>query len=154
MSLHNSSYNMVAPLSTCTVEELRIHWIHYVLWKLRCWNIHHTVRTWRHRTFTSPMKEHLRDQKFADDNEVMEVVRSFFLEGNCKLVDIWTKCVAKQVDYVEKWDTNSFYKYSSKTVIIKFLLFNDLPSYKPCKLFFFNNLFLSRDFHCLLAVWS
>ena len=31
---------------------LRIQWIHYVLWNLRCWNIHHTVRTWRHRTFT------------------------------------------------------------------------------------------------------
>jgi len=56
-----------------------------------------------------PMKEHLRGQKFADD-EVMEVVqswlkatpKSFFLEGIRKLVDSWTKCVAKQGDYVEK----------------------------------------------------
>jgi len=56
------------------------------------------------------MKEHLRGQKFADDNEVMEVVqswlkampKSFFLEGIRKLVDRWTKCVAKQGDYVEK----------------------------------------------------
>ena len=106
MSLCNSSYSMVAPLSTCTVEELRIQWMHYVLWNLRCWNIHHTVRTWRRRTFTSPVKEHSRDQKFADGNEVMEAVQSWFktvpksflLEGNCKLVDIWTECVAKQGD--------------------------------------------------------
>jgi len=51
-----------------------------------------------------PRKEHLWGQKFADDNEVMEAVqswlkatrKSFFLEGICKLVDRWTKCVAKQ----------------------------------------------------------
>ena len=57
-----------------------------------------------------PMKEHLRGQKFADDDEVMEAVqswlkatpKSFFLEGIRKLVDRWTKCVAKQKDYVEK----------------------------------------------------
>ena len=57
-----------------------------------------------------PMKEHLRGQKFADDDEVMEAVqswlkatpKSFFLEGIHKLVDRWTKCVAKQGDYVEK----------------------------------------------------
>jgi hypothetical protein len=56
-----------------------------------------------------PMKEHLRGHKFANDRE-MEVVqswlkampKSFFLEGICKLVDRWTKCVAKQGDYVEK----------------------------------------------------
>jgi len=55
-------------------------------------------------------KEHLRGQKFADDNEVMEAVqcwlkatpKSFFLEDIRKLVDRWTKCVAKQGDYVEK----------------------------------------------------
>jgi len=55
------------------------------------------------------MKGHLRGQKFADD-EVMEAVqswlkatlKSFFLEGIRKLVDRWTKCVAKQGDYVEK----------------------------------------------------
>jgi hypothetical protein len=57
-----------------------------------------------------PIKEHLQGQKFADDNEVMEAVqswlkatlKSFFLEGICKPVDRWTKCVAKQGDYVEK----------------------------------------------------
>jgi len=70
-----------------------------------------------------PMKEHLRGQKFADDNEVTEAVQSwskatpkifflegirklvdrcFFLEGIRKLVDRWTKCIAKQGDYVEK----------------------------------------------------
>ena len=48
--------------------------------------------------------------QFADDSEVMEVVqiwlkvtpKSFFLEGTHKLVDRWTKFVAKQGDYVEK----------------------------------------------------
>ena len=82
-----------------------------------------------------PMKEHLQGQKFADD-EVMEAVqswlkatpKSFFLEGIRKLVDRWTKCVAKQGYYVKKQDTKNFYKYSCKKVIIKFLLFNDLPS--------------------------
>jgi len=47
--------------------------------------------------------------QFADDNQVMEAVqswlkatpKSFFLEGIRKLVDRWTKCVAKQGDYVE-----------------------------------------------------
>jgi len=42
-----------------------------------------------------PIKEHLQGQKFADDDEVMEVVqswlkptpKSFFLEGIRKLVD-------------------------------------------------------------------
>jgi len=56
------------------------------------------------------MKEHLRGQKFADDDEIMEAVqswlkatpKSFLLEGISKLVDRWTKCVAKQGDYVEK----------------------------------------------------
>ena len=57
-----------------------------------------------------PMKGHLRGQKFADDDEVMEAVqrwlkampKSFFLEGIRKLVDRWTRCIAKQGDYVEK----------------------------------------------------
>jgi len=56
------------------------------------------------------MKEHLRGQKFADDDEVMEAVqswleatpKSFILEAIRKLVDRWTKCVEKQGDYVEK----------------------------------------------------
>jgi len=60
------------------------------------------------------MKEHLRGHKFADDDEVTEAVRSwleatpksffffFFVEGNCKLVDRWTECAAKQGDFVEK----------------------------------------------------
>jgi len=57
-----------------------------------------------------PMKEHLRGQKFAYGDEVMEAVQSwlkatpkgFFLEGIRKLVDRWTKCVAKLGDYAEK----------------------------------------------------
>jgi hypothetical protein len=56
------------------------------------------------------MKERLRGQKFADDNEVMEAVHSWLkttptsvaLEGLRKLVDRWTKCVAKQGVYVAK----------------------------------------------------
>jgi hypothetical protein len=56
------------------------------------------------------MKEHLRGQKFAYDNEVMEAVqswlktttKSFSLEDIRKLVDSWTKCVAMQGDYIEK----------------------------------------------------
>ena len=47
--------------------------------------------------------------QFADDNVVMEAVqswlkatpKSFFLEGVRKLVDRWTKCVAKQPNSVE-----------------------------------------------------
>jgi hypothetical protein len=54
-----------------------------------------------------PVKEYLQGQKFADD-EVMEVVqiwlkampKSFFLDSIHKLVDRWTKCVAKEGDYV------------------------------------------------------
>jgi len=54
-----------------------------------------------------PMKEYLRGQKFADDDEVMAALqswlkatqKSFFLEGFRKLVD---RCVAKQGDYVKK----------------------------------------------------
>jgi hypothetical protein len=47
---------------------------------------------------------------FVDDNELMEAVQSWlkampqslFLKGIRKLVDRWTKSVAKQGDYVEK----------------------------------------------------
>ena len=67
-----------------------------------------------------PLREHLRGQKFADDIEVMEAVqswlnatpKSFFIEGIRKLLDRWNKCIAKHGDYVEKQETNYFYKYS------------------------------------------
>ncbi|BFZ08224.1 hypothetical protein BsWGS_11263 [Bradybaena similaris] len=57
-----------------------------------------------------PMKEHLRGQRFADDNEVMSAVqtwllatpKSFYMAGIHNLVDGWTKCVARQRDYLEK----------------------------------------------------
>jgi hypothetical protein len=57
-----------------------------------------------------PTKGNLQGQKFADDNEVTEAVqsslkampKSFLLEGICKIVDRWIKCVAKQGDYVKK----------------------------------------------------
>jgi len=56
-----------------------------------------------------PINEHLRGHKCADDDEVMEAVQSwlkatpkcFFLEGIRKLVDRWTKCVAKHGDHVK-----------------------------------------------------
>ena len=62
-----------------------------------------TSAPWDFHLF-GPMNEHLRGQKFSDDNEVMEAVqswlkampKSFYLEGIRKLVDRWTKCVAKQ----------------------------------------------------------
>jgi hypothetical protein len=46
----------------------------------------------------------LKDKRLAYDSEVMEVVqnwlkatpKSFFLEGICKVVDRWTKCIVKQ----------------------------------------------------------
>ena len=52
----------------------------------------------------------------------------FFLEGIRKLVDRWTECIAKRGDCVEKYDTDNFCKYSYKIIIIKFLLFDELPS--------------------------
>jgi hypothetical protein len=33
------------------------------------------------------------------------------LEGICKLVDRWTKCIEKEGDYVEKWRTCSTYTF-------------------------------------------
>jgi hypothetical protein len=64
-----------------------------------------------------PMKEHLLGQKFTDDDVVMEAVECFFLEDIRKLVKMWTKCVAKQRDYVEKYVTNIFYKNSFKKLL-------------------------------------
>jgi hypothetical protein len=57
-----------------------------------------------------PLKEALRGRRFASDQEVKEAVhawlaaqpKTFFSEGNRKLVQRWTKCVEKQGDYVEK----------------------------------------------------
>ena len=82
----------------------------------RVWNLLKSTEEWRFSMAQSDfhlfgsMKEHLQGQKFADDDEVMEAVQSwlkatpkrFFLEGIRKLVDRWTKCVAKQGDYVKK----------------------------------------------------
>jgi len=104
---------MAAPLSTCTVEEQR-SFIRF-LWSEGV-KPSEITEEWRFSTAPSdfhlfgPTKEHLRGQKFADEDEVMEAVHSwlqttpkiFFLEGIRKLVDRWTKCVAKQGDYVEK----------------------------------------------------
>ena len=104
---------MAAPLSTCTVEEqrsvIRFLWSEgvkhskiYRRMKVQYGAIGLSLVWTYERTFGG--------QKFADDDEVMEAVqswlkstpKSFFLEGIRKLVDRWTKCVAKQGDYVEK----------------------------------------------------
>jgi hypothetical protein len=58
-----------------------------------------------------------------------EAVKQQIEQGIRQLVDWWSKCVAKQGNRVEKLDTHNFYKYSCKNLIIKFLLFNDFPSY-------------------------
>jgi len=82
----------------------------------RVWNLLKSTEEWRFNMAPSdlhlfgPMKEHLRGQNSADDDKVMEAVQSWlkatsksiFLEGIRKLVDRWTKCVAKQGDYVKK----------------------------------------------------
>jgi len=82
------------------------------------------------------MKEHLRDQKFPNDNEVMEAVqiwyktipKPFFLEDNCKLVDMWTKCLRNRGTMSKnKTQTNSISTHLKKN-IKKFLLFSDLLS--------------------------
>jgi len=57
-----------------------------------------------------PLKNALRGCRFSTDKEVQEAVhkwlrdqpKTFFLEGICKLVDRWTKCIEKEGDYVEK----------------------------------------------------
>ena len=84
------------------------------------------------------MKEHSRDQKFADGNEVMEAVQSwfktmpksffFFLEGNCKLVDMWTNVLRNRGTMSKNKAQTISINTLLKKVIIKFLLFNDLPS--------------------------
>ena len=98
-------------MTTPASIRLRRQWIHYVLWNLRCWNIQHTVRTLCHQTFTClDLWKNICGARCFPDDEVMEAVqswlkttpKSFFLEGIHKLVDRWTKCVAKQGDYVRK----------------------------------------------------
>ena len=98
---------MAAPLSTCTVEEqrsvIRFLWSEgvkpseiYRRMKVQYGAIGLSLVWTYERTFAA--------QKFAHDDEVMEAVqswlkatpKSFFLEGIRKLVDRWTKCVAKQ----------------------------------------------------------
>jgi hypothetical protein len=55
-------------------------------------------------------KNALRCRRFSTDKEVREAVQkwlrdqlnTFFLEGICKLVYRWVKCVEKEGDYVKK----------------------------------------------------
>ena len=104
---------MTAPLSTCTVEEQRI--IIRFLWSegVKPSEIYRRMKIQYGaigRSLVWTYERAFRGQKFADDDEVMEAVqswlkatpKSFFLEGIRKLVDRWTKCVAKQGDSVEK----------------------------------------------------
>ena len=83
-----------------------------------------------------PMKEHLQDQKFEDD-EVMEAVqswlkatpKSFFLRGHplaCGQVD---QVCCEAGGLCRKIRHKHFYKFSCKNFFIKFLLLNDLPLY-------------------------
>jgi histone-lysine N-methyltransferase SETMAR len=56
------------------------------------------------------LKNVLRGRRFSREKEVLEAVhkwlsdqpKTFFLEGICKLVDRWTKCIGKEGDHVEK----------------------------------------------------
>jgi hypothetical protein len=50
----------------------------------------------------------------ANEEEIQTVhkwlrnqLKTFFVEGICKLVDRWTKCIKKEGDYVEKLCTCS-----------------------------------------------
>ena len=85
------------------------------------------------------MKEHLWGHKFADDAEVMGVVqswlkatpKSFFLGASASL---WTvgPSVLRSGGTVSENKTQTVSVstlVNNKKVIIKFLLFNDLPSY-------------------------
>jgi hypothetical protein len=38
----------------------------------------------------------------AVDKWLRDQPKTFFMEGICKLVDRWTKCIGKEGDYVEK----------------------------------------------------
>jgi histone-lysine N-methyltransferase SETMAR len=63
-----------------------------------------------------PLRDALRGRHFANDKELKEVVhawlvtqpKTFFSEGIQKLVSRWTKCVAKEGDYVENDAVVSF----------------------------------------------
>ena len=79
------------------------------------------------------MKEHLRGHKFADGDEVMEAVRSWLEATPKSFISRGHPQACGQVDRVCCEAGGLCRKirhkqYSCKNVIIKFLLFNDLPS--------------------------
>ena len=106
---------MAAPLSAGTVEKQRSY-IH-LLWSegVKPSEIYRTMKVQYgdscvNVTCLDLWKNICGGHKFADDDEVMEAVRSwleatpksFFLEGIRKLVDRWTECDAKRGDCVGK----------------------------------------------------
>ena len=56
-----------------------------------------------------PLKNHLRDTKFSDDDAVKEICREllksqprdFYAKGILKLVHRWGKCISVHEEYVE-----------------------------------------------------
>jgi len=87
----------------------------FVFWGQRVWNLLKPTEEWRFSMAPSdfhlfgPMKEHLWGPeicRWRRDNGgggwLKATPKSFFLEGIRKLVDRWTKCVAKQGDYVKR----------------------------------------------------
>jgi hypothetical protein len=108
---------MAAPLSTCTVEEQRS--VIRFLWSegVKPSEIYRRMKVQYGDSCLSQGRVYEWVERFrndddddAGDDDVVEAVqnwlkatpKSFFLEGIRKLVDRWTKCVAKQGDYVEK----------------------------------------------------
>jgi len=75
------------------------------------YHILHIVRTLLLQTHLfGPIKEHLGEKRFCNNEEVMQDVqewlqrqpKDFFLNDIRKLPDQWCKCIANQGDYVEK----------------------------------------------------
>jgi hypothetical protein len=82
MSLRNSSYNMAAPLSTCTVEQQRS--VIRFLWSedvkppeiYRRMEVQYGDSCLSHgRVYEWVERFQNKDEKFADDNEVMQAVQ-------------------------------------------------------------------------------
>jgi hypothetical protein len=107
---------MATPLSTCTGEEqrrvIRFLWPEGVKPEIyRRMEVQYGDSCLsQRRVYEWVERFQNEDKNFADNNEVMEAVqswlkdtpKSFFSREIRKVVDRWTKCVAKQGEYVEK----------------------------------------------------
>jgi len=118
LSLRSRPYNMATPLSTCTVEEQRS--VVRFLWSecVKPSEIYRRMKVQYGDSCLSQGRVYELVERFQNGRQnVSDEHRSgrpvsvasewnsrssFFLEGIRKLVDRWTKCVAKQVDYVKK----------------------------------------------------